>query len=155
MSSHTNTPDRWPDAAGRLESGGHVLGVRVYYEDTDFSGVVYHANYLKFMERARTDYLRLSGIHHNELADGSQGDALFFAVRHMELDFLGSAVIDDLLEVRTWTQEIRGARLVLDQRIFLGDTTLVTAIVTIAVLDGDRRPKRVPGVFYEKLTPLE
>src|SRR5687768_18530595 len=88
----TTLPEAWPDIAGRIVKGMHVLPVRVYYEDTDFSGAVYHANYLKFCERARSDALRLLGIRHGEL-EGQLG----FVVRHMTCDFLKPARIDDLL----------------------------------------------------------
>jgi len=141
----------WPDLAGRLVGGGHVLAVRVYYEDTDFSGVVYHAAYLKFMERGRSDFLRLAGVHHHELASGSHGGELVFAVRHMEIDFLGSAKIDDLLEVHTRTLEIRGARLILAQEVRCGDTVLVATTVTVAVVGSDRKPKRVPRSIADQL----
>jgi acyl-CoA thioester hydrolase len=73
----------WPDLAGRLDQSGHVLPVRVYYEDTDFTGIVYHGAYVRFFERARSDFLRLIGIHHSELAEGDDGTSLAFAVRTM------------------------------------------------------------------------
>ncbi len=102
--------ERWPDLAGRIEGKVHVLPIRVYYEDTDFSGAVYHANYLKFCERARSDCLRLLGIHHSEL-QGTAG----FVVRRMVCDFLKPALIDDLLEVETRFGEFGGARMELNQ----------------------------------------
>ena len=83
--------------AGRLTDGGHELRQRVYFEDTDFSGRVYHARYLQFLERGRSDYLRLLGIHHRELAE----DGLSFAVSRMEIDFRRPATIDDLLTIGT------------------------------------------------------
>ena len=83
----------WPDLAGQIEGETHVLHIRIYFEDTDFSGRVYHARYLHFLERGRSDYLRLLGISHRELA--VEGAA--FAVRHMEIDFLKAAEIDDLV----------------------------------------------------------
>src|SRR5262245_15194040 len=87
--------EAWPDIAGRIEGGIHLLPIRVYFEDTDFGGVVYHANYLKFCERGRSDYLRLLGIHHHRL------EGLSFVVRHMVCDFLKPARIDELLTVET------------------------------------------------------
>ena len=104
--------ERWPDLAGRIEGKMHVLPIRVYYEDTDFSGAVYHANYLKFCERARSDCLRLMGIHHSEL----HGTASF-VVRRMVCDFLKPALIDDLLEVETRFVEFGGARMELGQSV--------------------------------------
>src|SRR5215212_4840716 len=79
---------QWPDISGRVEAGLHILPVRVYFEDTDFSGAVYHANYLKFCERARSDCLRLLGIHHGELHEAGGGKRLGFVVRRLICDFL-------------------------------------------------------------------
>src|SRR5262245_17015052 len=83
-STMTTSEPIWPDIAGRIENAVHVLPVRVYFEDTDFSGAVYHANYIKFCERGRTDCLRLLGIHHRELHEGESGGGLVFVVRRME-----------------------------------------------------------------------
>ncbi|WP_350335164.1 tol-pal system-associated acyl-CoA thioesterase [Coralliovum pocilloporae] len=134
----------WPDLSGRLVDGTHMLPVRVYYEDTDFTGVVYHANYLKFIERGRTDFLRLLGVHHSELADGKTGEALGFAVQSINVTYRRPARIDDVVEVRTATRSVTGARIVLDQRVFLGDTELVSADVTIVVITLDGRLRRLP-----------
>ena len=131
--------ERWPDLAGRIEGKMHVLPVRVYYEDTDFSGAVYHANYLKFCERARSDCLRLMGIHHSEL----HGTASF-VVRHMVCDFLKPAVIDDLLEVETRFVEFGGARMELSQSVKRSGENLFEAQVTVALVDGRGKPKRLP-----------
>ncbi|MAA98792.1 MAG: tol-pal system-associated acyl-CoA thioesterase [Stappia sp.] len=141
----------WPDLAGRLTDDGHVLPVRIYYEDTDFSGVVYHAAYLKFAERGRSDFLRLCGIHHAALEAGEHGESLAFAVRHMELDFHAPARIDDLLEVETRLREARGARLVLDQSIRRGGTLLFHASVTVVVISAQGRPRRLPAGLAERL----
>ena len=131
--------ERWPDLAGRIAGGIHVLPIRVYYEDTDFSGAVYHANYLKFCERARSDCLRLLGIHHNEL----HGTASF-VVRHMVCDFLKPALIDYLLEVETRFAEFAGARMELSQRVMRAHEKLFEAQVTVALVDGKGKPKRLP-----------
>ncbi len=141
----------WPDLAGRLVEGGHVLPVRVYYEDTDFSGVVYHASYLRFFERGRTDFLRLLGIGHAAMAAGVFGSARAFAVRSMTLDFRKPATIDDVLEVTTRRGTLSGARIVLDQAIARDGDVLVTASVTVAVIDGDGRPCRLPAAIRERL----
>jgi acyl-CoA thioester hydrolase len=141
----------WPDIAGRLLPGGrHVLPVRVYYEDTDFSGVVYHANYLKFCERGRSDMLRLADIHHAQL-HGAQAQ-MGFVVRHMECDFLKPARIDDLLRVETAIASLTGARLTLEQKVCRGDETLFSARVTVALVDGAGRPCRMPADFAARLT---
>lgn len=130
-------PDRWPDVAGRIERGVHILPVRVYYEDTDFSGAVYHANYLKFCERGRSDCLRLLGIHHHRL-DGN------FVVRRMICEFMKPARIDDLLEVETRFHELGGARIEIGQAIKRKEEVLFSAQVTVARVDGQGRPKRLP-----------
>jgi tol-pal system-associated acyl-CoA thioesterase len=114
---------RWPDVAGRQEGSVHVLPVRVYYEDTDAGGIVYHANYLKYCERARSDCLRVLGIHQAALDD------VFFVVRRMACDFLKPARLDDLLEVETRMAGLSGARLDLDQRVMLNGNTLFKALV--------------------------
>ena len=111
----------------------HRFEVRVYYEDTDFSGNVYHAAYLKFMERGRTEFLRDIGVHHSELVK----EGIAFAVRSMQLDFLAAAHIDDLLTVITEVAGKTGVRLTLSQRILRGDDMLVTAeVVVVAIKDG-------------------
>src|SRR4051812_8874559 len=97
--------------AGRLVAGGHELLQRVYFEDTDFSGRVYHARYLHFLERGRSDYLRLLGIHHRALA--AQG--LGFAVTRMEIEFRRPAAIDDVMTIRTIPRMVGGARITLEQ----------------------------------------
>jgi acyl-CoA thioester hydrolase len=131
--------ERWPDLAGRIEGKMHVLPIRVYYEDTDFSGAVYHANYLKFCERARSDCLRLMGIHHSAL----HGTASF-VVRRMMCDFLKPALIDDLLEVETRFVEFGGARMELSQSVKRSGEKLFEAQVTVALVDGRGKPKRLP-----------
>ena len=143
--------EAWPDLAGRLEAGQHVLPIRVYYEDTDFSGFVYHANYLKFCERARSDFLRLCGIHHHELhwheTDGRMG----FVVRKMVCDFLKPGRIDDVLEVKTAMLGVRGARFELDQQVFRGTELLFAGHVTAALVDGNGKPKRMPKGILDAL----
>lgn len=126
--------------AGELTPDGHRLFQRVYFEDTDFSGLVYHARYLHFLERGRSDYLRLLGVHHAELSRRG----LFFAVRRMALDWLAPARIDDVLEVRTSLTELGGARVVLDQSVSRESERLVSARVTVALLGASGRPVRLP-----------
>ncbi|MBJ6987955.1 MULTISPECIES: tol-pal system-associated acyl-CoA thioesterase [unclassified Devosia] len=121
----------------------HSFPVRIYYEDTDFSGNVYHAAYLKFFERARTEFLRENGIHHSELA--AQGIA--FAVRSMQLEFIGAAHIDDLLSVSTQVVAATGARLKLEQKIFCDDTLLTTAQLDVVAIKTSGGPARLPAVL--------
>lgn len=131
--------------SGRLTEFGHVLCVRVYFEDTDFSGLVYHARYLHFLERGRTDFLRLRGVSHRALAEGAVGEPLAFAVRAMTIEFLRPARIDDILEVETRVRRLAGARIELDQRILREETVLVEAAVKVAVISPEGRPRRMPN----------
>jgi acyl-CoA thioester hydrolase len=142
--------EEWPHIAGRLEDGAHILPVRVYYEDTDFSGVVYHASYLRFLERGRTDFLRLAGVDQSVLH--AEGQGLIFAVRRMTIDFLKPARMDDVLVVRTRTEEVRGASLVIAQAILRDDETILTADVRVAALGGGR-PARIPDGLRGILKP--
>lgn len=146
----------WPDIGGRIADGTHVLPVRVYYEDTDFSGIVYHANYLRYAERGRSDFLRLAGIHHTELFEGAE--PLAFAVHRMEIDFLKPARIDDLLEVRTRYARASGARIEAAQSIWrLGEgeeDELWRATVHAACLDRRGRPTRLPETVRAALAPF-
>src|SRR6478752_6008873 len=87
--------------SGELTATGHRLAARVYYADTDFSGVVYHARYLEFLERGRSDFLRMAGVHHTELADGKHGERIAWVVRRMEITFHAPARIDDILTIDT------------------------------------------------------
>ncbi|GGB32835.1 tol-pal system-associated acyl-CoA thioesterase [Roseibium aquae] len=145
----------WPDLAGRLNGQTHELPVRVYYEDTDFTGIVYHGSYVRFFERGRSDLLRLAGINHADLRDGGRdGPALAFAVRRLNLDFLKTATIDDLLIVRTIVREHRGARIRLDQSIWRGDDLSVKADVEVAVITSAGRPTRLPSPAAGKLASL-
>jgi acyl-CoA thioester hydrolase len=131
--------ETWPHLSGQADNGTHRLPVRVYYEDTDFSGLVYHASYLRFMERGRTDSLRLVGADQSALhADGD----LVFAVARM----------DDVLVVETRTEEVRGATILIRQRVVRGDEVLVTAEVTVACIGGGR-PRRIPDALRERLAP--
>jgi acyl-CoA thioester hydrolase len=130
--------EAWPDISGRIRNGVHVLPVRVYYEDTDAGGVVYHARYVSFCERARSDCLRLLGIHQARLPD------LFFVVRRMTCDFLKPARLDDLLEIETRFIELGGARVEIGQQVMLNGNTLFRAHVTVVLVDGRGRPRRLP-----------
>lgn len=134
----------WPDLAGRLTENGHVLPVRVYFEDTDFSGVVYHGSYIRFMERGRSDFVRLIGIGHTDLDAGVHGEPLVFAVRRIDIEYRKPARIDDLVEVETRVKEMRGASIVLDQTVRRGADVLTEAKVTVAFVSRDGRPRRIP-----------
>ncbi len=135
--------------SGQLDASGHRLTQRVYYEDTDFSGAVYHARYLHFMERGRTDYLRCLGIEQAAMA--RQEGGLFFVVSRMEIDFKASARMDDILIISTSTQKAKGAKMILDQQIHQGERLLITAQVVVAVIDAGGRPRRLPQALAQTL----
>lgn len=118
----------------------HRFPIRVYYEDTDLAGIVYYANYLKFIERGRSEWLRELGIDQRAL----KRQGIVFAVRRVEADYLSPARFEDLLEVESRLHELRPARIVLDQRVMRGETELFRARVTIACLADSGRPAAVP-----------
>lgn len=128
----------------------HHFSVRVYYEDTDFSGVVYHASYLRFLERGRTELLRERGVHQAAIFSGALGPPFGFAVRRMNIDFLRPARMDDLLTIETTPESIGGASIALVQRILREDEILLTATVQIACVS-EGRPARLPAWVREKL----
>jgi acyl-CoA thioester hydrolase len=125
---------------GEIRGGRHVMEVRVYYEDTDFSGVVYHANYLRFMERGRTNYLRLIGADHRALFSQVEEEAPGFAfvVRSMTIDFFKPAHMDDVLLVTTAPEEVKGASIAVCQQVRRGEDLLVEARVRVAFVSGGR-----------------
>jgi len=125
---------------GSIRDGRHVMQVRVYYEDTDFTGIVYHANYLRFMERGRTNYLRLLGADQHALFAEAQSEAPGFAfvVRSMQIEYLKPARMDDVLEVVTVPADIKGASITLAQEVRRGDDVLVEARVKVAFVSGGR-----------------
>lgn len=119
-----------------------TYSMRVFYEDTDFSGYVYHANYLKFCERARSDYLRVKGVDQTAMFDAS--DRTSFVVRRMDCNFLQPARFNDELTVETDFREMGGARFELFQTVKRSEQALFTAAVTVVLIDGRGRPKRIP-----------
>lgn len=139
--------------SGELTPFGHRLHARVYYADTDFSGVVYHARYLEFFERGRSDFLRLAGVHHNELADGKHGEKLVWVVRRMEIDFRAPAKIDDVLTIETRTERVSGARIFMAQQLKRGDELLVEAKVEAAIISEGGRPRRFPKEWIAAFMP--
>lgn len=142
----TDTP-----TAGRFDGRDHLLPVRVYYEDTDFTGLVYHANYVRYLERGRSDCLRLMGVGHAELLDGDRPMA--FVVSTLELKFLKPARIDDALVVRTTYQAIKGPRLLIAQSVERGDAVLCRAEVVVVCIHLDGRPCRPTRALVEKVRP--
>jgi acyl-CoA thioester hydrolase len=138
--------------AGRYHGRVHHLPVRIYYEDTDFTGLVYHANYLRYCERGRSDALRVAGVHHSLLLD--QPEPLGFAVNRIVLEFLKPARIDDALTVKTTFNAVRGPRLLISQRIERAGDVLVTAEVQVCCISLTGRPRRPPAVLLERLKPF-
>jgi acyl-CoA thioester hydrolase len=134
----------WPDLAGRMEGDRHILPVRVYFEDTDFTGVVYHGSYVRWCERGRSDRLRLLGLTHQELQAREGGEPLVFVVHRIEMTFKKPAQIDDVLEVITELDEWGGARLTLAQRIERDGVVLMQAKVEVVLITKDGRPHRLP-----------
>ena len=139
----------WPDLAGRLVDAGdgarcHILPVRVYFEDTDFSGLVYHASYVRWCERGRSDYLRLIGSEHRALIEGvADAEPAAFVVRRMRLEFLKPARIDDVLEIETRVIEARGATLNLAQRVLRDGVVLFEAEVLVVLVSVSGKPQRI------------
>jgi acyl-CoA thioester hydrolase len=128
---------------GEIRNGQHVMPVRVYYEDTDFSGIVYHANYLRYLERGRSNYLRLLGADQRALFEQAKREApgYAFVVRAMTIDFLKPARMDDVLDVVTAYEDVQGASITLHQQIMRGGELLLEAKVRVAfVCDGRARP---------------
>jgi acyl-CoA thioester hydrolase len=131
---------------GRIESAKHFLQLRVYYEDTDFSGVVYHANYLKFCERARSDFIRLVGF--DQAAMSAEGQ--HFVIHRMDCMFKSPARFDDIITVETTPSAVKGARMEMVQRVLRDEVELFTANVTAVVIDGKGRPMRVSPEMTKK-----
>jgi len=145
------TPDANQPNSGTLHEVSHTLVERVYFEHTDFSGVVYHGRYLDFLEHGRSDYVRLLGVHHGEMQAGVYGESLAFAVHHMELDFKSAARIDDVLRIETDRGTLTGPRLTFHQRIWRDDTLVLAAKVTVVLMNQAGKPRRFPAALLEKL----
>ncbi|CAH0341695.1 tol-pal system-associated acyl-CoA thioesterase [Rhizobium sp. CECT 9324] len=129
--------------SGELSDDSHRLTQRVYYEDTDFSGLVYHGRYLHFLERGRTDYLRCLGVEQSALI-GMDEEGLVFVVHRMEIDFKAPARMDDILTITTRTIKAGGAKMILEQEIHREEKLLIAAKVVIAVVNRSGRPRRLP-----------
>lgn len=135
---------------GEIRDGRHHMVVRVFYEDTDFSHAVYHANYLRFMERGRTNFLRLLGTAQRALF--AENDAAAFVVRSMKIDFFKPAFMDDLLDIVTTPEQVKGASITLDQQCRRGDDLLVQAHVRVAFVAGGRAV-RIPQALRDAMQP--
>jgi acyl-CoA thioester hydrolase len=137
-------------SAGWLDGREHLLPVRIYYEDTDFTGVVYHANYLRYFERGRSDFLRVVGVAHQALL--AQDAA--FTITRIEVDYRRAARVDDALLVRTAYDAVKGPRLFIAQRITRGDELIAQARVQAACIDAAGRARRPPPGLADAIRPL-
>ena len=147
----TAEPNAAQPSSGWLEGTEHVLPVRIYYEDTDFTGVVYHGGYVRFFERGRSEFLRLVGVSHAALLD--RPDPLAFTVVKLAIEFKRAARIDDALAVRTRYSAVRGPRLFIRQRILRGSELIAQAEVEAACIDLSGRARRPPADLVQALTP--
>lgn len=146
--AHEFVPPVWPDLSGRLvregESVRHVLPVRVYFEDTDAGGITYHASYIRWCERGRTDFLRLLGTDSRRMIDGSAGhEPAAFVVRRMACDFLRPSRMDDVLEVETRVRELGGASVTLLQTVTREGRPVFEAVVTVVLVAVSGKPLRL------------
>lgn len=132
--------------SGRFEADAHLFALRVYFEDTDAGGVVYHANYLRFMERARSDMMRVAGVDQRGALERGEGN---YVVAAMDLRFRAPARLDDDLIVVSRVTEMRGALCAVHQRVMRGTETLVEADVSVALIGSNGRPKRQPRQWIE------
>lgn len=141
-----------PNLDGSIHDRRHRMQVRVYFEDTDFSQIVYHANYLRFMERGRTNYLRLIGANHRALFEQTSDDAPGFAfvVRSMAIDYFKPAYMDDVLDIFTSPMEVKGASITLHQQCKRGGDLLVEARVRVAFVSGGKA-QRIPAALRQAM----
>ncbi|MGB0682494.1 MAG: tol-pal system-associated acyl-CoA thioesterase [Magnetovibrionaceae bacterium] len=129
----------------------HNFATRVYYEDTDAAGIVYYANYLRFAERARSEMLRVQGVESRRLMET---DGVALAVRRCAVDYRLPAKLDDLLEVQSRLVDVKGAKVAARQDVWRGEEHLVGIDITLACIDGDGRPRRIPGPLRQILNDL-
>ena len=143
--------DELQPTSGRFEGKAHLLPIRVYYEDTDLSGVVYHANYLRYMERGRMEFFRLSGITKMAMLDDAEPTA--WTLRSASLEFHRPARVEDPLEVRTSCPLLTGARMHAEQKIYCRDTLLVRGHIEACIMTLSGKPRRIPDHIRAKLLP--
>ena len=137
---------------GAWAGGTHHFALRVYFEDTDVAGVVYYANYLKFMERARSDMLRAAGIDQRSVLEAGDG---VYVVAEANIKYRAPAKLDDALVVLSSVREVRAASCVIHQRVMRGHEILADAIITAAFLSAEGRPKRQPREWVERFERLK
>ena len=137
---------------GRFEGKAHILPIRIYYEDTDLSGVVYHANYLRYMERGRSEFFRGVGI--SKLANLADPEPTAWTLRHLEIDYVAPARLDDLVEVHTSALSLTGARMRARQVIYCGERLLTRGSVEACIMTLAGKPRRIPQEMRDKLLPF-
>ncbi len=140
------------EGLGRFEGKIHILPIRVYYEDTDLSGVVYHANYLRYMERGRTEFFRLAGVTRMAKLDDPEPTA--WTLRKVSLEYFRPARLEDVLEVHTRCASLTGARMVADQKIYANGVLLTQGLVEACVMTLTGKPRRIPEEVRDKLLPF-
>jgi acyl-CoA thioester hydrolase len=138
-------------SSGRFEGKVHILPIRIYYEDTDLSGVVYHANYLRFMERARSEYFRAMGI---KLAGLDDPEPTAWVLRKVELEYIRPARVSDLIEVHTQVTALTGVRMAAEQTISCAGTLLTRGFVEACIMTVTGKPRRIPQAIRDKLLPF-
>jgi acyl-CoA thioester hydrolase len=153
LSATPDMPCDPPQKASAASPAPHCFAVRVYYEDTDFSGFVYHASYLRFLERGRTEFLRALGIEHRGMFVNGEAGGFHFVVRAMIIEFLKPAHMDDSLLIETELSGIGGASIEMIQKIRRGAECLLSANVRIALVGGGKA-RRIPAEILAKLKAL-
>jgi acyl-CoA thioester hydrolase len=139
------------ESFGKFVGKVHVLPIRIYYEDTDLSGIVYHANYLRFMERGRTEFFRAAGIHKLAELDGPEPFA--WTLRKAALDYMRPARLNDLIEVHTSATSLSGVRMTASQDIYCNGQQLTHGTVEACIISLSGKPKRIPEDTRAKLLP--
>ncbi len=135
------------------DQGQHWLNIRVYYEDTDFTGMVYHANYLRFFERGRSDFLRDAGVSHQSLL--ARPEPAAFTLTNVEVDYKRAAKVDDLLTIRTRSLGVKGVRMYFNQTCLRGDEVIAEGRITAVMIHADGRPMRPIKDVVAQLKPFE
>lgn len=151
MKSSVQIPGDITPHDGRFVDGRHYFACRVYFEDTDFSGIVYHANYLRYMERARSDMLRQLDMDQNAAFDGGEG---VYAVADMAIKYILPAKLDDNLVIVSTVTKLRAASVIIDQMIFRDNRKILSATVQAAFLNPQGRPRRQPQAWTKAFTKV-
>lgn len=138
--------------AGHFAGKVHILPIRIYYEDTDLSGVVYHANYLRYMERGRSEFFRSAGIV--RLAQLEEPEPTAWTLRKAQLEYLRPARVDDLIEVHTKATALSGARMTAEQDIYCNGALLTRGAVEACIITLTGKPRRIPQAMRDKLAPF-